>query len=171
MDERAKETSLALINKGITGIARSAVKLNDTIHNVGVLMMEHVRNFGDTTAVGRLVDAMPKTHRRNLLIDWFDAFSPIGIAKDAKSDKMKGFLRGKTDERDALWNIEGAKATPFFALPQAEREPEVPTFETLHSNVVAFIKRIEKRAEMIVDPADRAKAEAEVGKLKASVAA
>lgn len=168
---REQATSLAACNKIINNIARSAVKLNETIANACLMAAEHAKSFGDTTPCAALVDALPMSHRRSLLINWFDAFTPVGIAKDGKTGKMKGHLKGKTEERDKMWNLAAGKATPFYAMPDVEREPDVPTFETLHNNVLAFVKRIEKKAEQIENLEDRAKAEAEVQKLKAAVAA
>lgn len=170
-DERAKQTSLAAINKLITGIARSAVKLNDSIHNCALMAAEHAKNYGDTDQCARLADALPMSHRRSLLINWFDAFTPIGIQKDGKTGKMKGHLKGKAEEREKMWNLPAGKATPFFAMPDVPREPDVPTFQSLHNNIVAFVKRIEKKASEIPNEGDRVKAEAEVEKLKAAVAA
>ncbi len=56
-------------------------------------------------------------------------------------------------------------------MPDVAREPDVPTFESIHSNVVAFVKRMETKAEKIENADDRAKADAEIGKLKAAVGA
>lgn len=176
-DKRAEQTSLNAINKAINGIKRSAVKLNEAIHNTGIMIMEHTKTFGDATAAGRLVDSLPMTHRRKLIIDWFDAFSPIGVNKDAKSGGMKGFLRGKTEERDALWNIEGAKATPFYAMPDAKREPDIPTYEAIHNNIISFTKRLETRINGtentpgMPEGDEKKKALAEVEALKKAVAA
>lgn len=142
-DDRQKATSLATINKAIGSIARSAVKLNETIHNTAQMCAEHAKTYGDTDQCARLVDAMPMSHRRSLLIQWFDAFTPIGIGKDNKTGKMKGHLKGKAEERDAMWNLAPAKATPFYAMPDVEREPEVPTYDDIHTNVVSFVKRLE----------------------------
>lgn len=168
--EREQANSLATCNKMIKGIARSAVKLNETIHATALLTAAHAKNFGDTTPCAALVDALPMSHRRSLLINWFDAFTPVGIAKDGKTQKMKGHLKGKSEERDKMWNLDAGKATPFYAMPDVEREPDVPTFESIHNNVVAFIKRIDKKVESIEDQDERRKAEAEVAKLKQAVA-
>lgn len=168
---REQANSLAACNKIIKGIARSATKLNETIHNAALMTAQHARNFGDTTPCAALVDALPMSHRRSLLINWFDAFTPVGIAKDGKTQKMKGHLKGKTEERDAMWKLDAGKATPFYAMPDVEREPDVPTFESVHNNVIAFIKRIEKKAADIPNEEERRRAEEEIGKLKGAVAA
>lgn len=166
---RGEANSLAAINKMIGVIARSANKLNEQIHNCGLMCMEHTKEYGDALPGARLVDAMPMSHRRSLLIQWFAEYSPITIAKDGKTQKMKGHLRGSKEEREELWNIQGAKATPFYALQGVEREPDVPTYESVHDNVVAFIKRIEKKAEAIEDVEGKAKALDEIAKFKAAV--
>lgn len=163
----AQATSLASINKLIVNIARSAVKLNETIHAASLQCMDHAKTYGDTTPAARLVDALPMSHRRSLVINWFAAFSPVSIGKD-KTGKMKAHLSGK--EEDRVWNTEAAKATPFYAMPEAQNEPDVPTYESVHSNVVQFIKRMETKAAKIADEADKAKALAEIVNIKAAVA-
>lgn len=160
--ERQKQTSLTAINKLISGIARSAVKLNDTIHNTALMCFQHAKDYGDTSPAARLVDALPMSHRRSLVINWFDQFSPIKIGKDGKTGKMKAHLKGTAEERDKLWMLPEAKATPFFAMPDAEREPDVPTYAGLHNNVISFLDRSNKRAELIENEDDKAKAKAEV---------
>lgn len=167
--ERQKATSLSAINKMITGIARSAVKLNESIHAAGLLCIEHAKAFGDASPAARLVDALPTSHRRSLLINWFAQFSPITVAKDGKTDKMKAHLKGTAEERMKLWMVPEAKATPFYALPEAEREPDVPTYDMIHNNIVSFIKRTEGKIEKIADADDRAKAEVELAKLKGAL--
>ena len=141
--------SLKAIQTGIKGVARSAVKLNEDIHKVALACLDHCHNYGDVVnTAARLVDAMPLSHRRSLLIQWFAAFSPISISK--KGDTMTGHLTGRADAKKGEegfrdWNIEAAKATPFYAMPQAAVEPDVPTYESIHSNIVAFVKRLENR--------------------------
>jgi hypothetical protein len=181
MPNAQEAQSLKVIQTGIKGIARNAAKLNEDIHKMGILCMEHVQNFGDVlNTAARLVDAMPMSHRRSLLIQWFEAFSPIRIAK--KGDSMTGHLSGKNDAKKGEegfrdWNIEAAKATPFYAMPQAASEPDVPTYESIHSNVVAFVKRLENRingtnnAPGMPDGEDKVKAQAELAKLREAVAA
>lgn len=169
-DERQKQTSLTAINKAITSISRSAVKLNETIHNTALMCAQHTLDFEDTSPCARLVDALPMSHRRSLIIQWFEAFTPITIGKDNKSGKMKGHLRGKAEERKNMWNLPGAKATPFYAMPDAPNEPAVPTYQSIHENVVQFIKRMDKKAELIANADDKKKAEAEVAALRAAVA-
>lgn len=178
----AQQTSLSAINKRITQVAKSATAVLQYIHETAVMCVQHANDFGDCSSAARLVDAVPNAFRRSLLIGWFAAFSPISIAKNAKTGLMKAHLSGKADAKKGEegfrdWNLEGAKATPFYAMPDAEREPDVPTYDSIHSNVVAFIKRMETRIKGkdgvggIADKAERVKALAEVEKLKAAVAA
>lgn len=173
--------SLKAIQTGIRGISRNAAKLNEDIHKVALACLDHAKEFGDVlNTAARLVDAMPLSHRRSLLIDWFNAFSPIRVTK--KGDAMTAHLAGKNDagpndEGYRDWQIEAAKATPFYAMPQAAREPDVPTYESIHSNIVAFVKRLENRingtnnAPGMPDGEDKNKAQAELAKLREAVAA
>lgn len=170
MDNANKATNEAKLIKDIATLKGALAKANESIHGLAVRCMEHAQNYGEVNnTAARLVDALPMSHRRNLLINWFSAFSPVTIGKDAKSGNMKGHLAGKQEER--VWNIEAAKATPFYAMPEAQREPEVPTYDSIHDNVVAFIKRMEKKAADIADNEGKDKALTEIGKLKRAVAA
>lgn len=171
--ERAKQTSLAALNKAITAIGRSAVKLNEQIHATAVACMEHTRGVGngDTGPCARLVDALPVSHRRSLLIGWFAQFSPITIGKDGKTGLMKAHLKGTAEEREGLWMIPEAKATPFYAMPDAEREPDVPTYDKVHNNILNFIKRVKATADKIDNQDEKVKAIAEITKLERAVAA
>lgn len=169
--ERKKATSLTQINKMIGSIARSAVKLNETIANTALMCLQHAKDFGDASPAARLVDALPVSHRRSLVINWFGQFSPVVIGKDGKTGKMKAHLKGTAEERDKMWMVAEAKATPFYAMPEAEREPDVPTYEAIHDNIVSFVKRIKTRAEKIENADDQKKAFDEIGKLEAAVKA
>ena len=95
--------------------------------------------------------------------------SPIIVAKDATTGKMRGHLKGVHAER--VWNIEPAKATPFYAMPGATVEPNVPTYESIHDNIVAFVKRMNITIDKIADDDEKAKAKAEIDKLNAAIAA
>lgn len=171
---RMQQTSLAAINKLITGISKAAVKLNESIHNAATMCMKHAYDFGDCSPAARLIDALPKSHRRSLVIGWFSTFSPITIGKDSKTDKMKAHLAGKADANKGEagyrdWQLEAAKQTPFYAMPEAEREPEVPSYDNIHKNVVDFLGRMFKRAEKIENADDRMKAEVELRAAKEAV--
>lgn len=175
MNERAQANSASACKKIITSIARSAVKLNETIHNAALLVSEHARNFGDTTQAALLVDAVPLSHRRSLIINWFDAFTPISVGKDGKTGNMKAHLKGKAEERDAMWQLEAGKATPFYAMPEAAKEPDMPTYDSVLDNVVAFVKRMENKVKGtqtvpgIQDAAEREKAQGVIDNLKAAL--
>lgn len=160
--EVRKQTSLSAINKAIKGIERSAQKLNEAIHNTALMCFQHVRDYGDASPAARLVDALPMSHRRSLVINWFAQFSPIVIGKDAKTERMKAHLRGTADERNKLWMIDEAKATPFWALPEAQREPDVPSYTGIHNNIVAMIDRNLTKADSIPDENEKKKAKDEI---------
>ena len=157
-------TSLKRINTSIGNIAKSAAKLQDHIHQTALLCFQHASDYGDCSPCARLVDAIPMSHRRSLLINWFARYSPIKIAKDAKKNVMKAHLSGNKDERE--WLFDEAKANPFFALPEAEREPDVPlTFEGFRNNVINMVERLKAKAKKIEDKKEQDLALAEIDKL------
>jgi hypothetical protein len=147
INEIAKADSEKLLRKNIKAVAGSAVKLNDLIHNTAMQAAEHAKEYGDTNFCASLVDAMPMSHRRSLLISWFEAFSPIRVAKNNKSGLMKAHLAGKAEERDEMWQLDLGRETPFysdaFTGGATAQEPDVPTLESITNNVVSFTKRLE----------------------------
>lgn len=183
VDKKKMEAdSRATINKRIAHVKKTATAILAYIHETALMCMEHAQNYGDTSLAANLVDSIPLAYRRALVINWFDTFSPISIAKDGKTGKMKGHLKGKADagpkdEGYRDWQIEPAKATPFYAMPEVQNEPDVPTYETIHKNVVSFIKRMRKQIEGtnerpgIQDGNEKEKALAEIAKLEEAVAA
>lgn len=161
--------SLKAINNKISNIAKNAGKLNDLIHDTAVSIMVHARDFGNCMPAAQLLDALPKSHRRGLLIKWFSAHSPITIVKMAKSDRMKAHLSG--DKADRVWELDAAMATPFFAMSDTDREPEVPLdYEKFHGNVINFMTRMNKKIEAM-EGNDKVRATEELNKLKAAIGA
>lgn len=161
-----KATNLRKIDTAIAAIGRSGTKLNNDIHATAMMILRHANEYGDCTRAAFLVDAMPKSHRRGLLINWFAASSPISIAKSAKSGLMKAHFRKPDNTHYNPFDIDKADATPFFAMPEAEREQLPMDYTTFHGKIVDFMKAMEKRADKIANDAQKAKAKAELAALE-----
>ena len=164
-----QQSSLRAINGRIANIAKVAGKLNVSIHETAILVMQHSHAFGDCSAAARLVDAMPMSHRRGLLIKWFKTYSPISVAKSDKTKAIKAHLSGKAEER--TWRIDEAKANPFFSMTGIEDEPDMPSYESIHNNVVSYLERMKKMTDKIENATDKARALEELAKLKTALAA
>ena len=166
----AEGVSRSALQKDIRLLSGALTKVNLSIHTLAIRCMEHAFTYGDVmNTAAALVDAIPTSMRRSLVIDWFGHFSPITLGKDAKTGKMRGHLKGVQAER--VWNIEAAKATPFYAMVGSPEEPNVPTYESIHDNIIAFVKRMVTAVEKIPNEGDKAKALLEVTKLKNALAA
>lgn len=138
----AEQTSLKAINSNISKIRGAGSKLNDAIHTTGLMILAHSQAYNDCTGAARLVDAMPKTHRRALVIKWFEMFSPIVI--DKKGDQMNAHLAKDGSPKNKKYNIEGAKANPFHNLPEVQNEPGLFTFEDLQDAINRLVARAER---------------------------
>lgn len=146
--------SLKKIDANIKTVTTNAAKLNTLIHETGVMVLEHAKEHGDCTRALSLVKAMPASMRRTMLVLWFETYSPIRVKFTAdKVGILKADAKNFTD-----WDIEGAKATPFFEL--AEQNPEKSyDFEALVKMVQGLAKQIEKKVEEgKVPDADKASA-------------
>lgn len=143
------------INRKIGEIRRSGTALNNAIHTTACMIISHAQDYGDCTGAARLLAALPKSHRRSLVQTWFTRYSPInvGITKDGKA---KAHLRKPDNNAFNAFNPEGAKANPFYAMPEAEKEPDLFTIEDFEQSIISFVKRMEKRlADGKVAEADR----------------
>lgn len=74
------------INKAITSIAGRGAKLDKDIQHVGLSVMQHAAEHGDSTLADKLVQAMPKGGRKLALVEWMLAYSPI-VVLDKVQDK------------------------------------------------------------------------------------
>jgi hypothetical protein len=156
-----EQTSNKAINAKISAIRQTGAKLNDAIHETGLLVMQHSLAFNDCTGAARLIDALPMTHRRALLIRWFEMFSPIIVEK--KKGVMNAHLARDGSPKHKKYDIDGARATRFDALPEVQNEPGLFTIEDLNE----AIDRLVKRAERLLK--DNRVAEADVDKVKTRV--
>lgn len=154
--------SLKKIKGNIRRITTNAQKLNVLIHETGVLILEHAQAHGDCTEALNLVKAMPASMRRTMLVLWFDTYSPIRVA--LQNDKV-GLAKAES-KNFKPFDIEAAKATPFYEL--AEQNPEKSyDFAALVKMVESLGKQIEKKiADGKVPVEDRASAEAVARKVQ-----
>lgn len=153
----------ATILQRCTKITSDITKINDYIHETGMLIVRHaapeaLNGHGDCEMGLNLALAMPASMRRTMLIDWFAKYTPIIIKLSDNGNKV-GFdpkykKLNPADKATAVrengspwWDIEGANAEPFWKL--AEETPEKPamTFEQLMKMVEGLAKRIDKAVE------------------------
>jgi hypothetical protein len=85
---------------------------NDFIHETALLILRHAEEYQDASSASQLVQALPATFRRSLLIAWFGEFSPISITPGTFRVRM----RKPQERRYRPFDLDRATRTPFFRL-------------------------------------------------------
>src|SRR5688572_21472696 len=112
------KTPLQVINARISQVAKSGAAFNQYVHDTAVLILEHSKASGDCTASLRLVQAMPASQRRRLLIEWFATYSPIGM--NVSTGKVGYHREGAKLYRP--FDIDAARLNPWYNTAQAKKE-------------------------------------------------
>lgn len=152
----AQDTSSKAINGNITKIKTAFGKINTLVQQTIVQVITHASLYGDCTGAARLLDAMPKSSRRNLVQLHFQKYSPIAVHLDKKTGKMKAHLRTEESKQYNAFNVDAARANNWYESVEAEKEPDVLTIEDFKTQAERFIARMKKMAE---DEAHVAKAD------------
>ncbi len=143
----AEQASSKAINTQITAVRTAFGKINNLVQSAALAVMVHAQQYGDCTGAARLLDAMPKSSRRGLVQTFFQRYSPIAVHLDTKTGKMKAHLRNTESKAYSPFNIEAARANPWYAMPEADKEPEILTLEDFKSSAERFVARMKKMAE------------------------
>lgn len=152
------DTSNKAIKARCRNIRQSAKKFNDYVHETGLMVMRHTMAFGDCTGAAWLMDALPKSVKREALQQWFETFSPIAVHLD-KDGNMKAHLRKPESKKFNDWNIAGAEAKPWFEMDKALKEdPALLGFEAFMLDFSKYVERMENKAkdEKTTKPEDSA---------------
>lgn len=130
----------------LTRITTNAQKLNEYIHETGMMILRHAQEHGDCTFALKLVLAMPASMRRTMLIAWFEKYSPIVVKlpTDKLPDGKVGINKGKTANP---FDLDGADAEPFYALAETVAEDKTYTLAELIKMVQGVGKRIASKVE------------------------
>lgn len=129
------------LNKRIKSIATRSKKLDADIHVTAVGCLTLAAECGNFTPCGDLVNAMGRSARREDIKAWFSYFSPVKFDADNKATKRK-----KSDELYREFDIDKAKATPFWELIQ-DKPPQPVAFTDIVGRLWAGIKRAEQANE------------------------
>lgn len=135
---------LKTINKRIAYIMRNTASMNVYVQETAVGILEHAKETGDCTAALRLVQALPKSYRRGLLINWFGAYSPIGM--NVGTGKV-GFHRPEA-KAFRPFDIDAARINPWYDSAEANREdlPDTTTDEA-QKKIFGVAKGLQKRLD------------------------
>ena len=98
------------IEKSLKSLFARGAKLDRDIHVVGVSVLSHASEHGDTTLADKLVQSMPKGSRKLALVEWMLAYGQMAKL-DTKADKdaIAGGRLFKLDRTRKL-DLEGAAA-------------------------------------------------------------
>lgn len=123
----------AEVTKLIESIEGRGKKLDADIHRCAVSCLHHADKHGDVTLMQKLIEAMPKSSRRNAVIAW-----AIEYGRFASDEKGKNVVYSK----EATTDIEQAIAvTPWDFKP----EPAFKPFD-LDKELDRLFKRAEEAA-------------------------
>ncbi len=160
------KTSSANINAIIKKVKATGDKYNTLVQSAIVAIVIHAKDYGDCTGAARLVAAMPRSNRRQLVVDHFSQYSPINVTKD-KAGAFNASLRKPFMDKDETkpnkhyndYNIDGVRANNWFERPEAERIPDVITYESMHANLLKMLEsQIKKADKEIANDDDKRKA-------------
>ncbi len=141
----SEQTSSKAMNAKIKLVRTAGTKYNNLVHDCAMTIIRHAFAYGDCTGASRLMDAMPKSARRALLVTWFQRYSPINVT--VTKDGAKASYRLETSKQYNPFDIDGADNNPWHSLPEAEREPELFTLGAFNEEVEKFLVRMEHKAK------------------------
>lgn len=150
------KTSSQEINKLIKSVKTYGDKYNNTVQAAIVAIVRHAKDYGDCTGAARLVAAMPRSNRRQLVIDHFTQYSPISVSREGKTgDNFKASLRKPENKLFNDFDIDGVKANNWFERPEAERLQDVINFDTIRSQMLAYFESLLKKADKCEDESQK----------------
>jgi hypothetical protein len=142
-----EKTSSRQVNALIKSVRTYGDKYNNVVQSAIVAIITHADAYGDCTGAGRLVDAMPNSNRRTLVINHFTDYSPIQVSKSPKT----GLFMAKNREPEAKnynkFDVEGAKANNWFEREEAAKLPDVITFDSSRESLNKFLEAQIKKAD------------------------
>ena len=147
------------VKASIKTIATAGAKLQTSIHETAIQCLMHAKQHGDVTLLASLLDAMPRSTRREDFKTWVFAFAPIAISFDKKQGKHVCKGVNITDEDN--WKLEEAEATPFWELTVDKASQQFYTPEQLVKALQSLASRAEREANKQLEAGE----ETNVGKL------
>lgn len=136
-----EQASSKAINASINMVRKHFAKGNELIHTTACMVIEHASKFGDVTGAARLVNALPKSSvRRGIVAKWFSLHSPIIV--EIKGGEYKAHKAGEKNTKVCqTWEVERARANPFWDMPEAQKEETFLTSEDFNESLARLISR------------------------------
>ena len=124
----------------------SARVIDEMAQKLVIFGMEHAFNTGsdhkgDTSYIARLLDNFPKGMRRNDMVSWIVKYAPL-IIKIKDGAKASVRHMDPSHENFVPWDIEGAKANPWFEDRRPAAIDTELTFDDVKEKVVQLHKYI-----------------------------
>lgn len=135
---------LKVINKNIATIGKMGTKFNELVQETAVGIIIHCQATGDCTAALRLVQVLPKSARRGLLINFFAAYSPIGM--NVGTGKVG--LHRPDAKCYKPYNVDAARLNPWYNSAEANDE-DLPdtTLEQTNKMIFGLASRLQKQLD------------------------
>lgn len=108
------------IDKGIAWVRTTGAKFDKMVHAIACAILVHAKDTGDCSRMAKLVEAMPKSARRAGLIRWTTAFSPVAVSQDKGKGTYRAKQRRVGDKNYNPYNIDGARANPYYDWDKSE---------------------------------------------------
>lgn len=144
MSDIEKNTSAAMLIRAAIAIGKAGKKLDERIHQNAVGCLKHAEVYGDCTPIQTLYKVLSKGQRREALLDWVHANSPIRIRQEG--DKV-GMLK-EADKGFTPFDIAAADAVPYYEKNERAMKPigEADILKVLQSKIELFEKRMAEAA-------------------------
>lgn len=132
------------IEKSLKLLFARGVKLDKDIHTLGVSVLAHASEHGDTTLADKLVQSLPKGVRKLALVEWMLAFGQVAkLDPKADKDALKAGRLFKLDRTRKL-DLESAAGTPWTEF---KPEAAVHTAFDVQAAVQSVLRRMKSAAE------------------------
>ena len=127
---------------------------NQFIQETAILIVMHAKEHGDCRSAYDLVKALPKSYRRNYLIDWFSRVSPIKVDMSEKATKPARLRKPESKEYNPF-NLDYAKDRKWWDGPDptAKEEKTGFDFEEYRNKVASYVDMKIKGLESLKETA------------------
>lgn len=120
-------------------------KINQYVHETGVMILKHAAEHNDCSTAQGLINAMPQSARKLALINWFTKFSPIVVKDD---DNWTSKMHKEGTKLYVPFDIEGAEANPWFTIADGMGAEKPPIgFDGMLAWIEGQAKAWEKKAD------------------------
>lgn len=142
---------LKAIDAGIRKLRGLSANVNNLIQGLAVAILQHDKDHGDCSRALDLVNAIPNSFRRDMLVRWFAYYGNIGM--DVKSGKpAKHIAKDAKAYRDVPYDkrLNEAKVNPWFDEASVPGQPPLVlpiTLGSINEEIINFADRLRKRIE------------------------